>query len=441
LRVKAFAVFAMLASGSASATETVPPDPGATLAVAVHELAGQVESLRGQRFERAPVAVRTPEQMHDVAAEIRAFGAVDRERLAARARAWSDLGLGGEQSPSRLLGWLATDLSGVAFDPTGNRLLVAPDRLTEKDFTVTDGDTERTAMLMSTGVRVDEPMLCHALMHVRQLERAGADFLAGTTDRLLAQAAWAEGEANLLAVRYLFRPLGLADSILEGRPDVSQYLGGALVPTDLNERIGAEADLLRFVYLEGFAQLTERFLAGGWEAASLDPGEQRTTRELLHPGRQPAPAIFADPMPPLEDLKLADTDSLGEQGVVVVVSRLTGKDNLALQAGEGWCGDRLYRWESEDAAVTEWVTRWSTPEDFADFDYAVVRSLRVRFPATPLRDAENGVRVLTTKEVSIRLERKDRELRVLIASGTAAARLVEFEQPTEGAEKPVSRVE
>jgi len=94
----------------------------------VRAMSKRVERMRGEEFERPPVAVRTPDHMREVAATIRALNVLQRERLEARARAWTDLGLGGPGSPEAVYLALAADLAGIGFDPEGNRLLVAPDR-------------------------------------------------------------------------------------------------------------------------------------------------------------------------------------------------------------------------------------------------------------------------------------------------------------------------
>ena len=109
--------------------------------------------------------------MRQVAAEIRAFNVLPSERLAARGRAWVDLGLGDENAPATLFTMLAADVSGIGFDPDGNRLLVDPAKLAEKDLVDKEA---RAALLMATGRWRSEPLVAHVLMHVRQRERAGA---------------------------------------------------------------------------------------------------------------------------------------------------------------------------------------------------------------------------------------------------------------------------
>jgi hypothetical protein len=150
-----------------------------------------------------------------------------------------------------------------------------------------------------------------------------------------------------------------------------------------------------------------------------------TTRDVWHPERAATPRQgFPDPAsPPLAGLTLADEDILGERAVVALISRWTGKDNLALIAGDGWTGDRLYRWEREGAAVTEWITRWTDDPAAADFDYAMVRVLGARFPAAKLESASEGDRWLLAEGQVFRLRRAGVEVRFRVAPTELDARL------------------
>jgi hypothetical protein len=384
----------------------------------VRRIATKVEALRGEPFTHPPVGVRVPDDLRFAAADIRAFNVVGKRQLSARGRAWADLGLGGRASPQRLVTLLSRDLAGIGFDPSENRLLVSPDRLTEEDYSPAADLDAPSAILMATGVRRDEPLVGHMLMHVRQRERVSGDHLADTTDALLARAALAEGEANLLAVRYLFEGMGLEDDVATFSLSPGEYLDGNLVPPGLDAMIGAEADLVRFVYEEGFAQAVELFRAGGWARVEKAIRRGRTTRDVLHPDRGVLPeARFSEPRAPGPGLELADQDSLGEQGIIVLVSRVTGKDNLALQVGDGWVGDQLSRWEGPgNAAATEWVTRWASTEEADDFVWGFAKMLRARFPDAGLEDVE-GAQVLSTPDLQFRIERSPVEVRVLVVTG------------------------
>jgi len=394
----------------------------AELTVAVGKIADRVESLREETFAHDPVAVRVPDEMREVAVQLRALNVLSRERLAARGRAWSDLGLGGRTTPELFFGLLATDLDGVGFDPSGNRLLVAPDRLDDTDFRPGDtpDEAEAATMLQMTGVRRDEPVIAHVLMHAMQHGRSGSDHLEQTTDRLLARSAWAEGEANLVAVRVLFGGLGLEYDIIDLESGPGEFLGGRLLPAGFDNLTGAVADLLQFVYLEGYAQTVQRFKAGGWPQVDAAIRRDTTCRQVLHPGRMPVPAYEPAPRAPFEGLELQDWDTLGERAIVVLFSRLTGKDNLALQVGDGWLGDRLHRWESEGGAVTEWLTLWESDEDVEDYLYGLGKGLPVLYPGSKFERTPTGGMLLETSDKVVRVDRDGQRVRLEILSGEYA---------------------
>ena len=343
---------ALLQAGTLAPADSSTSESPATLLIdEVQRIGARVEILRGEPFTRSLDAIRVPDDIRQAAAQIRALNVLPRKRLEARGRAWSDLGLGGVDSARKLLLTLSADLDDIGLDPQGRQLLVSVDRLHPADFEPTSQPTDPATVLLLTGMRPDEPLVCHLLAHVLQRQRSGREALEETTDRLLASMAWAEGEANLMAVHYLFEEIGVTDvlSLVKNPGDV---LDGSLLPSNLRRLRGVEVSLAAFVYLEGFNQAVKLYRAGGWEALSEGMAERRTTRDLLHPELPPLPSAgFPEsPAPPTDRLRLADVDTLGEQAIVALVSALTGKDSLGLLAGEGWAGDRLYRWEAEDGS-------------------------------------------------------------------------------------------
>ncbi len=220
-----------------------------------------------------------------------------------------------------------------------------------------------------------------------------------------------------MAVRYLFAGMGLEDEVVSYSKDPSEFLDGRLVPPGMADLTGVESRMVEFVYGEGYAQATEMYAAGGWEAIQRWTARVRTTRDLLHPDAAALPPVtFPETEPPVAGFVLRDTDSLGEQGVITLVSLLSGKDNLALQAGDGWHGDQLRRWEPArgQQGVTEWLTRWVSEDDVEDFDYALTKTLRLRFPDHEVRQLEDGTRILDTAHQQVVIERSELLVRLEI---------------------------
>lgn len=410
----------VLAAGLLAAALVVPQDAPANDATAepiqrgadanltrsVRRIADQLVQLRGESFSRKPNAIRSPDVMADVVAEARAYRVIAPQRLEARGRGWNDLGFGGPASPTLLWLTLSRDLPGIDLDADGRRLLVSPSILTQDDYGVgtderifvPDGqgghhelrpgesgetserasaDSDAADFLLATGVRPDEPLLAHYLIHLRQLERRGEDSLRETTDGLLAAAAWAEGEANLVSLYFLFRGVGLARAVLTGPVGPGDFIDGRLLPDALSEATPLDAELLDFVYEGGYDHAIGHWRESGWGV--FDGPAPRTTRQLLDPTRPPADLTWPPAEPPAPGLRSVDSDRLGQHAIASLVSIWTGSGARGLAAGAGWAGDRLTRWESSpDEGVTVWETRWETEADAAEFAEAFEQVVRRR---------------------------------------------------------------
>ncbi len=386
-----FAV-AMLSVGGAAAQdggETVHVAPkGADLGLLgeIRELARRMVELRetAPALDPPPLAVRATPDLIRISSEIRARSLVPADQMAARCRAWVDLGFRQPEFPTSALNRLAGDIAGVGLDPQGNRLLVDVDRLTDGDFFSEQPNDPTIALLLATGVRPDEPTMVHALMHLVQHHR-GARTAETTTDALIAAAALQEGEANLVAVMYLFQAMGLQRNILALGYTPDQALNGALTPTALAGAPELDRRVLDFVFMEGFEALSRVWQAGGWEGVDHFIGRSRATHDLIHMDRPPARASPPEPAVPdlPERYEVRDRDSLGELGVVMLIASLTGKENLGLQAGDGWQADRLIRLEPDDGTggVTVWVTRWRNEKEAEEFLQLYRRGLAETGPA------------------------------------------------------------
>ena len=402
--------------------QAVPKGADLRLLGDIRVLAQRMHKLRetAPPLDPEPLAVRATSDLIRISSEIRAGRRVPAEQSAARGRAWADLGFGRTDFPASALNRVAGDIAGVGLDLAGNRLLVDVDRLTDKDFFSEQPNDPTVALLLATGVRPDEPIMVHALMHLVQYRR-GKDVAEVTTDALLAEAALAEGEANLVAVMYLFQAMGLQRNILALGYTPDQALAGALMPATLAGAPELDRRVLDFVFMEGFEAVSRVWQAGGWDGVDRFIGRSRATHDLIHLDRPPART--PPPEPVLPDLPVGygirDRDSLGELGVVMLISSLTGKENLGLLAGDGWLADRLIRLEPEGGAVnpavsgaTVWVSRWKSEQQADEFLDLYRRGLAEAGPVngrvTTLKKRGTEVEVLVLPDALAGTDAEDR---------------------------------
>jgi len=426
--VTAFLLAVLLAAAEASP----PPSPEAAadpdLEEEVASVARRVEILRGLRFRQVPSTLRLPEDAHR-ARLLAEAGPIPEERLAARGRAWADLGFGDPRGPAELDARLRRDLEGVSVDPSGRTLRAEPWVLPEEDLTPKPGEeAAASTLLLTTGVRPDGPPLAHALTHALERQAGEGAPSDDSTDALLAARAWSEGEANLVAIRYLFEAMGLEDEILAHRVDLGEIAGGRLLPAASASAPVPVPALLSFVYEDGFAQAVDWHRRGGFRALATAMGTRRTTRDVMHPERSvPPPRIAGEQVRFVPSgFRIADEDRLGEQGIVALVSAGTGKDNLGLLAGDGWSWDTLLRLEPEKGGpgATSWRTEWKDASEAAEFAdaYRRVVDAREASPLTPV-EAAPGRWVLRTGGRVVRVEQQGTAVWVFVAPEAVDAAL------------------
>jgi hypothetical protein len=390
----------------------------------VRAVTDRVAAIVGRPRDPGITAVRADEATRESEVAARAEKLLPSANAAARGRAWRDLGFGSGTEPRDLVAAVERDLPGMTFDAARVRLLVDPNRLLPGAGHGNPDEDADASILLTTGVAPDETVAGHYVAHAL-LDGPGLDGPV-TTDALLARSALAEGSANLAALVLLFGGVGLEQEVVSGTLRPEDALGGRLVPETMRSEGPVLGSLLEFVYLDGFAQSAALARKAGFSRLAQELKNRRTTRDVLHLERAPAsPPEFPEPtLPSTLALSRADRDSLGEQGVVSLVSLLTGKDNLGLIAGDGWVGDALWRFEpgpgstaDGGAGVTIWVTRWSSDGDAVDFSYALERCLQARFPGEPLvDDPERGGRALRRADSTYRIEKSGLQVVLRVAA-------------------------
>ncbi|MDH3626554.1 MAG: hypothetical protein OEV00_05530 [Acidobacteriota bacterium] len=376
-----------------------------------------VEAIRGQAFDSVPVPVRAPATLRDVLADVAVAEVIDDRTLAARGRAWRAIGLGDERTPQRLWRLLARDVPRVAFDEESRQLYVDPSVLTPRDF-APNVDEEATTVLQMTGVRPDEPLIAHVLVHALQNQRGDTPRLARTTDELLSVAAMREAEANLVAVYMRFRNLGIAGEMLkEGiTPDVLRIAD--LLPPEIDDAPAIDRRLAEFVYLQGLTVATGQLQQGGWGAVDV-LRSRRSTLSWITPEsaekEEPAPAIDIPPAPaaPAEGFRPVDSDTLGPVAIGAVLAQGGMTERSVERLIVYWRGDRLSRFVSETGkgSHTHWESRWADSASAEAFIAGLQETLDQRF-STGEGTAVDGVVQLTADDASYRLRRV--EGRVLV---------------------------
>jgi hypothetical protein len=421
------ALLAIVAAATAAVVaQDTPPVKGADeqLLESVRVVADRIAGIVHVDHPRSIVAVRADQAARAAESAARARRTLPAAVASARGRAWRDLGLGSGTEAADLVAAIENDLAGMTFDAARERLLVDPQRLHPGGDPGDPRIDAEASVLLATGVAADEPVAGHYVAHAL-LDTPASE--VPTTDALLARSALAEGTSNLAAMVLLFGGVGLESEVFTGTLRPEDVLSGRLVPESLRGASPVVSHLLEFVYLDGFAQSAAIARQGGFNRLAQERRRRLTTRDVLHLDRQPAPAADIPEPAVAASLGLApaDRDTLGEQGIISLVSLLTGKDNLGLIAGDGWVGDGLWRFEGPGSGgLTIWITRWKTPEELDDFSYALERSLSARFPGETLRDDPvRGGHVLARADRVYRIERRSGDLWFEVANPEIDAKI------------------
>lgn len=417
-RTVSAAVLATVASLATLAQEPAPP-PDATikggdvaLVKSVRVVAERIAGILKLPPRPEFVAVRADDAARASEARTRAERLLPPQVAAARGRAWEDLGLGAPGDPAALAMALELDLAGMTLDASRARLLVDPTRLLPDSGHGDPSEDPDASLLLATGVAPDEPVAGHYVAHVLTDDPAPA---APTTDALLARSALSEGTANVAALVLLFGGVGLETEVVSGKLHPDDVLGGRLIGPGTHATSPAVAAFLQFAYLDGFVQAASLAKEGNIQRLLAARKARKSTHDVMHLDRPPvAPVDIPAPvLPAAAKLTLADRDTLGEQGIVVLISQLTGKDNLGLIAGDGWMGDSVWRFEPAGVGgegVTYWIGRFASPEAARDFSYGLERSLQARFPNDALTGDPASERVMTRSDRVFRLTAQGSEV-------------------------------
>jgi hypothetical protein len=232
-------------------------------------------------------------------------------------------------------------------------------------------------------------VILHELVHALQDQHFGgldAAFEARErSDEENAYHAVVEGDATLAMLGEIASRSGAPFRAIASRLSQMNPQDGALLASTSpgNEQLRSVPAIVRVclaaAYLDGAIFASKRLLRGGWpavDAAHATPPS--TTEQVLHEEKyesHESPDAIVIPSfstPGLRDAELIADDTLGELEMSVYFARGTGNDRDR-PAAEGWSGDRLRVFRSNDALSAIWFSAWDTERDATEAEETAKR--------------------------------------------------------------------
>ncbi|MFB6221848.1 MAG: Hvo_1808 family surface protein [Halolamina sp.] len=227
---------------------------------------------------------------------------------------------------------------------------------------------------------VDRVTLAHELVHALQDQRFSLLGGQSSHDNGLARTGVTEGDASYVEQRYEERCAGEWECV-----DQPNRTSAA----DIAERNLGVYLAIYAPYSEGPAFIHQVRQRGGWAAVNAlygDPPE--TTEQILHPDRYPddgpTTVRVADRSSTAWRRYDAAGERVGEASIYAMLwyhravnrSTFTEEDtpysryDYVSEASDGWAGDRLVPYRSENGDGYVWKLRWESRADAIEFEMA-----------------------------------------------------------------------
>lgn len=239
-----------------------------------------------------------------------------------------------------------------------------------------------------------ERALVYALAHATLDRSFDTENLAPcrqTTDAALALRAVVEGDAMLTTAQYA----GLTTDAEEVNA-LAHLAADALEPTYAPLQDDPILERLRlFPYLDGLRWVAALYDEGEWSAVNRAYGRLPcSTEQILHPERY----LDEEPVEVVSLLDLGPVlgrgwvrvrqDTLGELLLGLHLRAHLDDEQMAWEAADGWAGDSLALWESENGQqVILWRIAWDD-RDEAEVFVRAYGLLAPRFRTPPLLESE-----------------------------------------------------
>ncbi|MDO8568400.1 MAG: hypothetical protein Q7R57_06770 [Dehalococcoidales bacterium] len=212
-------------------------------------------------------------------------------------------------------------------------------------------------------------VLAHEVVHLLQNGFKSPEL--ATFDEDKAWAALVEGDADFTRAKYM-------EGVQAKPPDFGRPVISPPSAASIPETPPAFNNWLYFPYQYGQAFVSMLYGWGGWvtvdQAFSRPPA---ATAQIMHPDKYvsgQAPADIKAPSLNITGWQADRVDRLGEYFINVMLGDwLPAQD--AGNAAQGWAGDRLTYYESEQSYLFTWQTAWSSEPAAAQFYDAFVKML------------------------------------------------------------------
>ncbi len=229
------------------------------------------------------------------------------------------------------------------------------------------------------------------------------DSKSENSDEQLAHSALVEGDATAVMMDYLRQMAGQKG--IEHDADVTSFMmqnvlgmslttGASGVPQSLQM-------MLLFPYTSGLRFAHHLLRRGSYaeiNKAFIRP--PRSTEEILHPEKYEAgradfitfnESDFSADLLPGEVIKYRDT--LGEFQISLLLGSFISDKFSAADAAAGWAGDRIVIAAQAEATsyVLVWKTNWDSERDAREFQEALIKTFKARFPGIDFSSLEQGV--------------------------------------------------
>ena len=213
--------------------------------------------------------------------------------------------------------------------------------------------------------------LVHELTHALQDQQFGIEDQPGTQDRQLAWQGVVEGEATQVRVLYDQRCESEWSCV---RPPARPAAG----PDGAIDRNVLE--LVIHPYRSGPTFVEHVRERGGWQAVDeLHDEYPQSTEQIIYPDRypdeEPVNVTVADRSSAEWSRFDRDPagDTLGQASIHVMLERngaIEPEKRYRHPASDGWAGDQLVPYHSDDDTAYVWLTEWETSTDAEQFDEA-----------------------------------------------------------------------